>query len=357
MYTRITSHDVDFFAPLRANRLSTFVPTKKAKTTKEAKAEMTNSDRSLFARLLVVGRTREIDLEKIMSYPLCAVSVPLATADGSMYTIKKSDLMLVIESECPDCIIEHTKDTSALIVDSMVLIRSLPAHAIPSTFGELADVILKLLIGRSRKYNAERVDFVIDTYITPSIKGAERSKRGDTTHVRELHISNKHVKIPNDWQTFLKAGVNKSAMLKFIVEHWMQTATGCPIMLYVTTEKSCSRLVLSQDQPPICETVPALTTDHEEADTRLIMHAVHASEQFRAVIIDSVDADVGVMALGHSKKFLCEQLALLTGKSENKRLIDLTAVSEKLGERMIQALIGLHAFTGCDFTSGFVISW
>ena len=69
---------MDFFAPLRANRLSTFVPTKKAKTTKEAKAEMTNSDRSLFARLLVVGRTREIDLEKIMSYPLCAVSVPLA---------------------------------------------------------------------------------------------------------------------------------------------------------------------------------------------------------------------------------------------------------------------------------------
>ena len=51
---QITSHDVDFFAPLRANRLSTFVPTKKAKTRKEAKAEMTNSDRSLFARLLVV---------------------------------------------------------------------------------------------------------------------------------------------------------------------------------------------------------------------------------------------------------------------------------------------------------------
>ena len=150
-----------------------------------------------------------------------------------------------------------------------------------------------------------------------------------------------------------KAGVNKSAMVKFIVEHWMQTATGCPIMLYVKTEKSCSRLVLSQDQPPMCEVVPALTTAHEEADTRLIMHAVQASEQFRAVIIDSVDADVGVMALGHSKKFLCEQLALLTGKSENKRLIDLTAVSKTLGERMIEALIGLHAFTGC--TSGFVM--
>ena len=75
---RITSHDVDFFAPLRANRLSAFVPTKKAKSTKETKAEMTSSDRSLFARLFVVGRTREIDLEKIMSYPLCAVSVPLA---------------------------------------------------------------------------------------------------------------------------------------------------------------------------------------------------------------------------------------------------------------------------------------
>ena len=44
----------------------------------ESKDHKGGKSRSLFACLLVVRRTRDIDLEKIMSYPLCAVSIPQA---------------------------------------------------------------------------------------------------------------------------------------------------------------------------------------------------------------------------------------------------------------------------------------
>ena len=58
---RITSHDVDFFAPLRANRLSAFVPTKKAKTTKEAKKKrLIATDSCLHAFLLSAALVRLI---------------------------------------------------------------------------------------------------------------------------------------------------------------------------------------------------------------------------------------------------------------------------------------------------------
>jgi len=77
------------------------------------------SDRSLFARLLIISKTRHIDLEEILSYPLCTVSVPLASADGSITKTAKSVLMDAIERDHPGCTFESVSDAGAIIVDAM----------------------------------------------------------------------------------------------------------------------------------------------------------------------------------------------------------------------------------------------
>ena len=99
-----------------------------------------------------------------------------------------------IEADCEDCILDTVDDVGAIIVDAMALVQALPNSAIPSTFGKLADSILDILIAKGRKYNSPCVDFVIDNYYDHSIKGGERSKRGDSRKKQHaLHITNGEV--------------------------------------------------------------------------------------------------------------------------------------------------------------------
>lgn len=351
---RITSDSVEFFSPIKATRLSTFHQVQKKKSAQLAKAEMQSSDRSLFARLLVVSRSREIDLEQILSYPLSSISTPLATADGSMAKTPKSLLLEAIEHDCGSLIQpEDIQSSAAIIIDAMALIQALPVSAIPATFGMLAESLLTQLLTRSRKYHSTRVDFVIDNYYALTIKGAEREKRGDKHQGRQLQITNGDVKVPNKWKAYLSSGPNKRALLEFLVTQWQQSRVSTDLLLYATTEKGCLRLQFAPDQLPAVDDVPELTCDHEEADTRLILHAAHASESCTTVLIESPDTDVAILALGHAKNINSEVLAFMTGTKDRRRIIDIKAVALKLGDDITQSLIGLHAFSGCDFVSSF----
>lgn len=91
---------VDMFAPLKAMKLKTFEslnPPRKSKA--KSMSELTKRDKGIFARLLVVSRSRDLDMRAILEYPLSAVSLPLAGADGSMNKTNKSLLLGTIETE------------------------------------------------------------------------------------------------------------------------------------------------------------------------------------------------------------------------------------------------------------------
>ena len=100
--------------------------------------------------------------------------------------------------------------------------------------------------------------------------------------------------------------------------------------------------------------IPELCSTHEEADTRLLLHAAHASRQgFANVVIRSADTDVAVLALSFSAD-IAAHLFFRTGVKNRTRVIDMNLLSEKHGEAVCRALPGLHALTGCDTTSAFV---
>lgn len=55
----------------------------------------------------------------------------------------------------------------------------------------------------------------------------------------------------------------------------------------------------------VCELFPRLLSDHEEADTRMILHhATHAFESYSDVTIYSPDTDFLVIATYHYRKIL-----------------------------------------------------
>ena len=68
----------DFYATLPQLQLKTFSSMGKKKRGSEAtQASVLKSTRDLFGRFLVIGKTRELSMEKLLSYPLVSSPSPL----------------------------------------------------------------------------------------------------------------------------------------------------------------------------------------------------------------------------------------------------------------------------------------
>ena len=119
-------------------------------------------------------------------------------------------------------------------------------------------------------------------------------------------------------------------------------------VLYVTSEERCWKII-----GETVEEVPDLGSSQEEADTRLLFHPAHAAQNgHQTVVITSEDTDVLVLLLAFSRA-LNTILLQKCGSSTRKKLIDMKMIATVLGDDTCKALIGVHAFTGCDSISAF----
>ena len=89
----------------------------------------------------------------------------------------------------------------------------------------------------------------------------------------------------------------------------------------------------------------------EEADTRLLLHAKHASSSRSRVITESPDTDVLVLCVTHFESIGCEELWFKTCVRDHLRYVPVHRLSEKLGQKLCSCLPAFHALTGCDTTS------
>ena len=103
--------------------------------------------------------------------------------------------------------------------------------------------------------------------------------------------------------------------------------------------------------------VPELKCSHEEADTRMILHAHHAGG---TCVIHSDDTDVQILLLSHS--LALGKCYIKKGRRTKTRILELSIVTESLFKQLspgiteqdfLKALIGVHALTGCDTASAF----
>ena len=92
----------------------------------------------------------------------------------------------------------------------------------------------------------------------------------------------------------------------------------------------------------------------EEADTLIVLHCFHISKiyPFREVVIVCSDTDFLLILLYHCQT-LCTQTIMSVGRGDYKRHINIRKWFEALEDDRSQALVGLHAFTGCDQTRKF----
>ena len=100
-----------------------------------------------------------------------------------------------------------------------------------------------------------------------------------------------------------------------------------------------------------CRDDQILRSNHEEADTRMILHAKHAARANRRLVLQSPDTDVLVLSVSLFRSLDCPELWFRTGTKDRHRLIPVHDIALALGEKMCSSLPGFHAITGCDSTS------
>ncbi|CAB4038033.1 Hypothetical predicted protein, partial [Paramuricea clavata] len=297
MEDNILSSEPDVYAPIKKFSLQTFSTLAKKVSSKKKNGdviELKNS-KELFAKMLLIAKNRNLDLKEVLQYSLRPFPLSLATLEGNLVKSTKSKLLNIIENEVEEALVEHIAGENALIIDTMALLQSMKIRS--TTFGELALEILTRIVQMASFSNSKRVDLIY---------GSQQ-------------------KIPCQWQNFLAVGKNEEEIMEFLFDSWNGI---------------------------ICSKVNALTSNHEEADTRMLCHALHASTNYPSVIIKSPDTDVFFIALNASS-VIPSNVYFETVNQKNLRIISLDKVRLHYGPQWCSAFVGLHSFTGCDSISSF----
>ena len=177
-----------------------------------------------------------------------------------------------------------------------------------------------------------RLDIVWDTYRPMSIKGHTRDERG---HGVRLKVG-PNVRIPGNWSEFLRDNTNKVELFKYLSGEVMQRFHSGGY-IYITMSNA------------VC--------NQEEADTRIIIHIIHALNYgFSSNLIKTSDSDVIVILIYHLQHFDtistgCN-ITVNYGIGKIQRVINIRELTCALGVQRSAALPFFMTLTGCDSTSG-----
>ncbi|KAL8624539.1 hypothetical protein ACOMHN_005841 [Nucella lapillus] len=319
--------------------LKTFGSAAKKRKTKysDGRSVILKADRWLFGRMIVMGQSRNLNLKDLMCFPLGPHPWSLATPDGSLRKTNKAALATNIkkDAQLQDSLAAHF----ATIIDGMALVQRAKFDGQQPTFDEIADRIFSMAIREASL--STRLDIVFDTYKPLSIKYNERANRATTGLQVQIVAPGQKIK---QWHKFLALESNKISLIRFLVQEWrnekyLEKLGHLHNVLFVTCEEQCFRFSAVR-----CREVPEL---------QCVQKKLMAAYCFMLPMPpNSNDTDVLVLKIalwGAIKAPLYQR----SGTSTRTQLIDIGKVASSLGPSVCTALLGLHAYTGCDSVSPF----
>ena len=335
------SANVSVMSPLPRNKLPLFLfkPQKSTMTRSSLQLTSVKSDCHLFSRLYIACQTRDGNLDEFFRYENQAYP-PSLSRGGSLYTGTKSDLLDSLPVTQIDN--EHEMTFTASILDGAVTVQMLKPNNAQTFSDYRAKVFIPYLMSVLSK--VERIDVVFDIYREHSLKLLTREKRGVGTRT---HVVG-HTKIPMNWQEFLRVDGNKTELFHFLAESDLgPLVTGGKAVIF-TYDDSVRVAVGSLDVSAI------QCCNHEEADTRIILHCYHAGlSGCKNVCIRTVDTDVVILAISFFAHLSLSELWIHFGVGRNARYLAVHEISASLGPSKCSVLPVFHALTGCDTTSAF----
>ena len=323
---------------IERNKLPLFgtsVPT----TTNKTKLQVTTlkNDCNLFARLYIACQSREGNLQEFFKHENQSTPPSLSSGD-KMRSGQKSELIDCLEADvqttCPNVDVK--------ILDAAAIVNMLSPGKC-KTFQEYSKSVFVPYIVQQAN-GIRRIDLVWDRYIPDSLKQGTRSSRGAVGARRRVCDM---AVIPANWKSFLRSDDNKQELFKYLSQ--AATSIQLPNVTIVSTfeEDIISSKPIEKDELAPC--------NHEEADTRIFIHANHAAKGgMRKIVIRTVDTDVVVLAIANVHKLDVDELWIAFGVGKHMRYLPIHNITQSsLSREQCEALPFFHAVTGCDTVSFF----
>ena len=339
----IKTGKTNIWSTIKKRKLGTWkTNAKKITISTKGKLVELREDRSLFARLLVVCRTRpEIDLkETIGIYELSVVPRSLFAADGTMLRCSRKSALMPILEKLPSAAsngeginstpVPTGSQMKVIIIDGMAELQCLDKPEWIHNCAQLAQHFIDTLEQKYGRINEKRVIF--DRYdLTMSLKQATREKRqgGKDSVYYKITDSTKISKLP--MKRLLSHSKTKMELTAFLAEKAISHFS----------EQHGSRFVVAWASKCVAthKDVRHLQSSQEEADTKILLHAVDAtSDGATEIQLHSPDTNIFVLALR---------------RYPNRREIRLEPIVEALGQARTAALPAFHALSGADNTGSF----
>ena len=209
--------------------------------------------------------------------------------------------------------------------------------------------IIYIVYFRHELTSVQRLDVVFDVYIEGSLKDCTRLKRG---HGERRRVGkNTSLPLGRKWAAFLRDSLNKTELFELVAQK-ISEIEARDKMIFATVGKE----VFSSPKSTIFDSNYSLISpcSHEEADTRMLLHAKHAVVQGHQVIcLKTVDTDVVVLAVSMHSKIGSEELWIDFGTGKDRRFIPAHEIANNLGKEKSFGLLMFHSLSGCDTTSNF----
>ena len=257
-----------------------------------------------------------LDFRQLLQYSLCPVSLSICNGDGMRRRTNKSKLKEVL------IIGVGSLDKSVLasfpedfLVDLIALISTM-VFELSLTYEEFAQKLMQRI-----PKNYKRVDLLADDYKSKAnfFNLNEKAMRGQSERIQ---IASLQSRIPPEFRTrILRNNEYKvrliALILKYITEQkdeYLSLLKSDTIVF--STEGECFLLTFAG-----ILNITELKTSHEEADTIIILHAMHLREAHNVNVTffpPSGDTDIIVLLLGFLQDHK-EHILIIDGHGEDKK--------------------------------------
>lgn len=353
----------NFYDAIKRTSLPTFTDMIKKTNIRGCKEAVSISPEIVFRRALAIADSRDnVNYSLILSHPITSVPTSIFHEDGKMRKTTKSELLHEFELDVT------SPNTIPAAIGPSVYIRD-AGGAVQTmngcnydNFNGLGEAYLKTLALHLQE--AQVVVDVFDRYDDPdSVKAMERELRAGNLAYGKVYTVNASSRVP-PWRKFLAVNQNKKSLNLFlsnyVVENAFRYLSHYPGARIVMAGGFNNGEIVKSVSVGRCQEEPHLFSNHEEADTKVVLHCVDADELFALsghngeIIVESSDTDVLVLLIHHFPKMEnTDKLWLRVGDSNTQRYIPVHDICNSLNPVMIQILPSLHALSGSDTTSSF----
>ena len=230
--------------------------------------------------------------------------------------------------------IHFSQGTSCLLIDGMALVATIGKPNDALTFGDYAEAFQSAVLNAGSRY--DQIHVLFDRYEWSLIQAGTREQRTKATCPVRRVIENENVPVLNNWSNFLALSENKADLATFLSEHLIENAPQDKVIVVAggfTNKNEAQSSSETVDPSVFC-------TDHEEADTRIILHCI--ANSCDSVVVLARDTDVLLLLVAHSPSIQATNVWMMAGTAAKHKFFNIRAIVQNLPPECLPALFPFH---------------